>query len=398
MEQLINKCSRKLQLTQTDYVRSMMNTIGWGKRLIALRGAKGVGKTTLMLQYLKMHHCDLRTSLYVSVDDAYFVQHSLVDFVAQFYNYGGKLLMLDEVHKYPGWSRELKNIYDDYPDLSVVVSASSLLNLMAGDADLSRRCVHYDIFGLSFREYMQLVHHIELPMVALEDLLNDSLSVCQAVTAQCHPLAYFDQYLSNGYYPFVLEGSDDYLMKVENVVHYMLNVELPQLRGVEVAQVRKLLSLLAVLSSNVPLQVDITKLSAMIEVSRQTLLGYLQHLSEAKLLNLLYSDETSVKKLQKPDKIYLENPNLMEALTLDTINVGTRREAFLLGQLRAAKHRVEYTSNGDFLVDGKWTIEVGGASKGGKQIANLPNGIVASDGIELSYGNKLPLWLFGLLY
>ncbi|MCQ2339897.1 MAG: AAA family ATPase [Paludibacteraceae bacterium] len=398
MEQLINKCSRKLQLTQTDYVRSMMNTIGWGKRLIALRGAKGVGKTTLMLQYLKMHHCDLRTSLYVSVDDAYFVQHSLVDFVAQFYNYGGKLLMLDEVHKYPGWSRELKNIYDDYPDLSVVVSASSLLNLMAGDADLSRRCVHYDIFGLSFREYMQLVHHIELPMVTLEDLLNDSLSVCQAVTAQCHPLAYFDQYLSNGYYPFVLEGSDDYLMKVENVVHYMLNVELPQLRGVEVAQVRKLLSLLAVLSSNVPLQVDITKLSAMIEVSRQTLLGYLQHLSEAKLLNLLYSDETSVKKLQKPDKIYLENPNLMEALTLDTINVGTRREAFLLGQLRAAKHRVEYTSNGDFLVDGKWTIEVGGASKGGKQIANLPNGIVASDGIELSYGNKLPLWLFGLLY
>lgn len=398
MEQLINKCSRKLQLTQTDYVRSMMNTIGWGKRLIALRGAKGVGKTTLMLQYLKMHHCDLRTSLYVSVDDAYFVQHSLVDFVAQFYNYGGKLLMLDEVHKYPGWSRELKNIYDDYPDLSVVVSASSLLNLMAGDADLSRRCVHYDIFGLSFREYMQLVHHIELPMVTLEDLLNDSLSVCQAVTAQCHPLAYFDQYLSNGYYPFVLEGSDDYLMKVENVVHYMLNVELPQLRGVEVAQVRKLLSLLALLSSNVPLQVDITKLSAMIEVSRQTLLGYLQHLSEAKLLNLLYSDETSVKKLQKPDKIYLENPNLMEALTLDTINVGTRREAFLLGQLRAAKHRVEYTSNGDFLVDGKWTIEVGGASKGGKQIANLPNGIVASDGIELSYGNKLPLWLFGLLY
>lgn len=398
MEQLINKCSRKLQLTQTDYVRSMMDTIGWGKRLIALRGAKGVGKTTLMLQYLKMHHCDLRTSLYVSVDDAYFVQHSLVDFVAQFYNYGGKLLMLDEVHKYPGWSRELKNIYDDYPDLSVVVSASSLLNLMAGDADLSRRCVHYDIFGLSFREYMLLVHHIDLPTVALEDILNNSLSVCQAVTAKCHPLAYFDQYLSNGYYPFVLESSDDYLMKVENIVHYMLNVELPQLRGVEVAQVRKLLSLLAVLSSNVPLQVDITKLSAMIEVSRQTLLGYLQHLSEAKLLNLLYSDETSVKKLQKPDKIYLENPNLMEALTLDTVNLGTRREAFLLGQLRAAKHRVEYTTNGDFLVDGKWAIEVGGASKDGKQIANLPNAILAADGIELSYGNKLPLWLFGLLY
>jgi len=397
MEQLIKKCSRKLQLTQTEYIRSAMDQIGWGKRLIALRGAKGVGKTTLMLQYLKLHQCDLRSSLYVSMDDAYFVQNSLVDFVAKFYSRGGKLLMLDEVHKYPNWSRELKNIYDDYPDLSVVVSASSLLNLMTGDADLSRRCVNYDIYGLSFREYMQLVHHVSLPQVSLENLLQNPMSICESVTSLCRPLAYFDKYLSMGYYPFVLEGEDDYISKVENVVQYTLNVELPQLRGVEVSSIRKLFSLLAVLASNVPMQVDISKLSVMLELSRPTLLGYLQHLNDARLLNLLYSDESSVKKLQKPDKIYLENPNLLEALTLDQVNVGTLRESFLCGQLRTA-HRVEYTHSGDFLVDGKWTIEVGGAKKDGKQIANLSNSFIAADDAELPYGNKLPLWSFGLLY
>lgn len=397
MEKIINRQMRLLNLTQIEHVRSIFYDINWDSRLIAIRGAKGVGKTTLMLQYIKMKGADAKRILYASLDSAYFTQHTLLDFAEDFYKKGGERLFLDEVHKYDTWSREIKEIYDLYPDMKVVISGSSLLSILNGDADLSRRCLPYDIQGMSFREYLEIVHGIILPKVTLDELLGNPNSLCEKVMQTCRPLSYFDDYLREGYYPFILEGQMEYTIRLENVINYIIEVELPKLCNVDVANIRKLKALVAVISSNVPMQVDMQKLSAMLEVSRVTLLGYLQHLAKAKILNLLYSSEMNVKKLQKPDKIFVENPNIMDAMTLDTVNEGTKRECFLVNQLRNS-HKVEYTKRGDFLIDGSYTIEVGGKSKDGSQIAGVENAFIASDDTEYAYGNKIPLWAFGFLY
>ena len=397
MEKLINKCRRLLALTKTDMVREIMHQINWNQRLISIRGARGVGKTTLMLQYLKLNGCDCKQSLYISMDSVYFANHTLLDFVEQFYLLGGKQLLIDEVHKYPSWSREIKEIYDSYPDLRVVVSGSSLLNILNADADLSRRCIPYDMQGLSYREYLWMVKGIQFPSVTLNDLLTDPDGFCERVNAQCRPLAYFSEYLQEGYYPFILEGQAEYHLRLENVVNFILDVELPQSCGVEVGNIRKMKSLLAVLASKVPMQVDMTKIATAAGLSRNTLHAYLQYLSRARLLNLLYSGDDSVKKMQKPDKIYLENPNLIETLSLDKPNIGTVRETFLVGQLEY-HHQVEYTKTGDLFIDRCYTIEIGGKSKDGKQIASLDHAFIASDDIEYAAGNKIPLWAFGFLY
>lgn len=397
MERIISRQRQLLNLTRTEHIRSIYYDINWENRLVAIRGAKGVGKTTLMLQYIKLHGADARRMLYASLDSAYFTQHSLLDFAEAFHQKGGEHLFLDEVHKYDTWSREVKELYDLYPDMKIVLSGSSLLGILNGDADLSRRCIPYDMQGMSFREYLDLVHNIVLPKVSLRELLENPNDLCEKVLQTCRPLSFFDDYLREGSYPFILEGAAEYGIRIENVINYVIEVELPKLCNVDVANIRKLKALVAVLSSNVPQQVDMQKLSAMLAVSRVTLLGYFQHLAKAKILNLLYSSELNVKKLQKPDKIFVENPNIMDAMTLDTVNEGTRRECFIVNQLRYA-HRVEYTRRGDFLVDGLYTIEVGGKSKDGKQIAGVDGAFIAADNIEYAYGNKIPLWAFGFIY
>ena len=397
MDKLINKCRRLLALVNTDVVRELMQQINWDQRLISIRGARGVGKTTLMLQYLKLNGCDCKRSLYISMDSVYFATHTLLEFVERFYQLGGKQLLIDEVHKYPSWSREIKEIYDSYPDLRVVVSGSSLLNILNADADLSRRCIPYEMQGLSYREYLWMVKGIHLPAITLKELLSDPNGFCDNINSQCRPLAYFKEYLQEGYYPFILEGKMEYHLRIENVVNFILDVELPQSCGVEIGNIRKMKSLLAVLASKVPMQVDMTKIAAAAGVSRNTLLAYMQYLSRARLLNLLYAGDDSVKKMQKPDKIYLENPNLIETLALDEPNIGTVRETFLVGQL-CYQHKVEYTKMGDLLVDRLYTIEIGGKSKDGKQIASLEDAYIASDDIEYAAGNKIPLWAFGFLY
>ena len=397
MDKLINKCRRLLALVNTDVVRELMQQINWDQRLISIRGARGVGKTTLMLQYLKLNGCDCKRSLYISMDSVYFATHTLLEFVERFYQLGGKQLLIDEVHKYPSWSREIKEIYDSYPDLRVVVSGSSLLNILNADADLSRRCIPYEMQGLSYREYLWMVKGIHLPAITLKELLSDPNGFCDNINSQCRPLAYFKEYLQEGYYPFILEGKMEYHLRIENVVNFIVDVELPQSCGVEIGNIRKMKSLLAVLASKVPMQVDMTKIAAAAGVSRNTLLAYMQYLSRARLLNLLYAGDDSVKKMQKPDKIYLENPNLIVTLALDEPSIGTVRETFLVGQL-CYQHKVEYTKTGDLLVDRLHTIEIGGKSKDGKQIASLEDAYIASDDIEYAAGNKIPLWAFGFLY
>ena len=398
MELLFQLNDQLLGLTSTDFVRSIMEDIPWDERLVSIRGSRGVGKTTLLLQYQKLHYgINNRKALYVSLEGAYFTRNSLVDFARQFYLQGGERLFLDEVHNYPNWSREIKEIYDFYPMLKIVFTGSSLLQILNADADLSRRCLNYTMQGLSFREYLKFYHDIDVPRYSLQDILNDNASICSAIFRQFRPMEFFNDYLTQGYYPFRKESPERYPMKVENLVDVILNIELPKLCGVDISKVRNLKALLVVMASNVPMLVDVSKLSTTIGLSRMSTLAYLQYLHRAALIRLLYSDDLSVKKMQKPDKILLENSNLLPVLSLEKPNLGTMRETFFCNQL-GYKHQIEYTRQGDFLIDHKLTFEIGGKSKDGKQVAQTENSYIAADDMEFPVGNKLPLWLFGLMY
>lgn len=398
MEQLQAQHLRLLSHLNMRYERSLMKKINWRSRLIGIRGARGVGKTTLLLQHIKnVYGNDTTAALYASLDHLYFTHHSLLDLAEEFYNKGGKCLCLDEVHKYEGWSRELKNIYDGFPKLQVIFTGSSLLNILNAEADLSRRCVSYDMQGLSFREYLLFKEDISLPIFSLDEMLKDPLSLSSQVNRVCRPLQFFHKYLQEGYYPFFLQDDIDYLTQVQKVVNLILEIELPQLSNVDVANVRKLRSLLSVVSSGVPFAVDISKIAQTAGLNRNTIINYLAHLNRAKLLNLLYSDALNLKRMQKPDKIYMENCNLLYALSLTNVEIGTARETFFVNQL-SYQHEIEYSQQADFLIDRKHTIEVGGQSKGGKQIADVEHSYIAADDIEYALGNKIPLWLFGFLY
>ena len=399
METLFSLQRQLIQNSTTSFVRSVMDEIDWnGTRLIGIRGARGVGKTTLLLQHIKLHYgAGTKKALYLNLDSAYFTRHDLMDTVQSFYTSGGECLLLDEVHKYPHWSQYVKNIYDLYPSLKIVFTGSSLLQILNAEADLSRRCVSYEMQGLSFSEYMRFYHKIDLPQCMLDDITHNADDICEEVNTKCRPLEYFNDYLRSGYYPFRKENPNQYTTRVENVVDMILGIELPQQRGVDVGNMRKIKSLLSVLATEVPMLVDVSKLSKMTELSRVSLTSYLQYMHDARLIRLLYSDATSVKRMQKPDKILMENPNLCYILNLGQANEGTVRESFFCNQM-AYRHSVEYTKPADFVIDGNIVVEVGGSSKDGSQIAGRENAYLACDGIEYPYGNKLPLWLFGLTY
>ena len=388
-----------LRATSMEIVRSFMEVVNWKAPMLCIRGPRGVGKSTLLRQYIKQHFTPgSEEVLYCSLDWVYFSQHSILEVAGSFYKRGGKLLVIDEVHKYDSWSREVKEIAEIYPDLQLMLSGSSLLKLLDGDADLSRRCRSYDMPGLSFREYLQFYKGIVLPVYTLEDLLASPKEIASEVNSVCRPLQHFNDYLKYGYYPFYLTNPIDYYALIEQTVNYVIDVELPQQRKVNPANCRKIKALLNVLAQQVPYDVDISKLATVTGLQRNTVLEYLNHLGDAKLFNLLFSDNTSVKKMQKPDKVYLENPNLLYALSTTSVKIGTARECFSVNQLGHG-HTVEYgKKQGDFRVDGKWTFEVGGESKSFNQIADVPNSFILSDNIEMPRGNKLPLWLIGFLY
>ncbi|MBR6590125.1 MAG: AAA family ATPase [Bacteroidaceae bacterium] len=399
MESLFTKQERLLSQTSTDIIRDLMHQVHWDNQLIAIRGSRGVGKTTLLLQYIKKHYPPgCREVLYCSLDSIYFSNHTLLDLADKFYMMGGKHLFLDEVHKYPTWSKEVKEIYDLYPTLKVVFSGSSLLNILNADADLSRRCLPYNLYGLSFREYLMFYKNICIPIHTLEEVLSHPTEICREVNEKCRPVQMFNEYLRQGYYPFYNGNKDDYYINIENVVNLILEQEMPLLCGIDPAYVRKLKALLSVLASSVPYEVDTTKLAAVIGLSRNSLLAYLANMERAELLKLLYSNLYSVKKMQKPDKIYIQNPNLLYVLASERVQTGTARETFVINQL-SVKHEVEYgKKNGDFVVDRKYTFEVGGADKDFSQIADIPNSYVLADNMEYPVGHKLPLWMVGLIY
>ena len=399
METLFEKQDALLRATDMSIIRSFMDDVNWGAPMLCIRGPRGVGKSTLLRQYVKQHYePGSEEVLYCSMDWVYFSQHSMLEVAEKFYKRGGKLLIFDEVHKYEQWSREVKEVSETYPNLQIFLSGSSMLKLLDGDADLSRRCRGYDMPGLSFREYLRFYKGIELPASTLEEILENPKGIAATVNGVCRPLQHFHDYLKYGYYPFYLTNPIDYYALIEQTVNYVIDVELPQLKNVNSSNCRKIRALLCVLSQQVPFDVDITKLATMTELQRNTVLEYLNHLKGAKLLNLLFSDLLSVKKMQKPDKIYLENPNLLYALATTPVKIGTARECFAVNQLSYA-HTVEYgKTQGDFRVDGKWIFEVGGEKKTFDQIADLPDSYILADDIEMPHGNKLPLWMIGFLY
>lgn len=399
MDSLFQIMELRLQHTPMKIIRGMMTHINWNARMISIRGSRGVGKSTIMLQYIKMHYPPAtRTALYCSLDGFYFNNHTILQLAEKFHLYGGRHLFLDEVHKYPNWERELKEIYDSYPDMRVVLSGSSILHLIKGDADLSRRYLPYYMPGLSLREYLQFYKDIQLPSYSLSELLEDAPAISSIIRDNCSPVREFNDYLKEGYYPFFNGNKDEYYLTIENVVNFIVEQELPMLSSLKPGYARKIKALLGILATSKPFEVDITKMSKMLELSRETVLAYLELLSKADLLKLLYSDLTSVKKMQKPDKIYLANTNLLTALSEKQQDEGNIRETFVVSQLMPM-HTVEYGKEaGDFLIEGKWRMEVGGANKGFSQIANIPDSYVFADDIEFPSGHKLPLWLLGFLY
>lgn len=397
MNGIQEKFQRKIQGTSLEFVRSLMNHITWEARLIGIRGARGVGKTTLLLQYIKKNLPLNEETLYVSLDNIWFAENKLTDLTDDFVKKGGKYLFLDEVHKYPNWAQELKNIYDDYPQLKIVFTGSSLLEILNARADLSRRAVIYNMQGLSYREYLNLMLKIDLPTLSLKQILSDHVTIAQELNTKIKPLQYFDSYLTNGYYPFFQETPGLYFQRLEEVINLILEIELPLLRKVDIAYVNKLKQLLQIIAQSAPFMPNISKLSERIRINRNTLITYLYFLQEAHIIKNLYKDAKGITQLQKPDKIFLENTNLQYAFAPDNANFGNIRETFFVNQV-AYNHLAEYTKQGDIKIDRLSTFEIGGAKKSNKQIENVENSYIAADAIEYGSANKIPLWLFGFLY
>ena len=398
MESLFRKHRIFVSQVNMAIVRQQMNAIDWEKQLVSIRGSRGVGKTTLMRQYIKQTYgVNAGEALYLVMDSMYFTSHTLMEVAERFHLMGGKHLFLDEVHKYPTWSRELKEIIDLWPDLKITFTGSSLLQILNADADLSRRVLSYDMTGLSFREYLQFYKGLALPPYLLNEILSNADAICQQVCEVCHPQPLFEEYLRVGYYPFYDGNDEEYYSRIENVVSFIIDQEMTQFCGVEPAYTRKLKAMLLFLANNVPYDVNIAKLSSYLEINKTTVLSYLSSMQKAELLSLLYTDNKSVTKMQKPDKVYIHNPNMLYALSTNEI-MGTIRECFVVNQL-STKHTVEYgKAHGDFKVDGRITIEVGGKDKSFDQIADIPDSYILADSMEFPIGKKLPLWLVGLLY
>lgn len=397
MEVLIEKHQQKIANTNLSFVRSLMDKVDWNERLIGIKGSRGIGKTTLLLQRIKQEWLYSDSVLYVSLDNIWFSENRLVELADNFVKKGGTHLFLDEVHKYPNWAQEIKNIYDDYPNLHVVFTGSSLLQILNARADLSRRAVIYHMQGLSFREFLNFTQQTHFPVFSLQDILDNHIEASHSIVENIRPLQYFGEYLKFGYYPFFNEGKNKYHQKLEEVINLILEIELPQLRQVDIAYVNKLKQLLYIISESVPFIPNVLKLSERMGINRNTLLAYIHFLGEAEIIHNIFKQAAGITKFQKPNKIFLNNPNINFALSSGITETGTLRETFFANQL-GYENRITYPDDGDFLINNKWHFEVGGKNKTSKQLVNIPNGFVAADDIEFGSQNKIPLWLFGFLY
>lgn len=389
MQTLFEYSNRLISNVNKKFTRYLYNRIHWENRLIGIVGPRGVGKTTLVLQYIK-NNLDVRHTLYVSAEDFYFAKHRLSDLASDFVKWGGKCLFIDEIHKYPDWSKELKLIYDYHNHLKVVFTGSSVLDLKKGSSDLSRRAVLYNLQGLSFREYLMLFHQIEVPVFNLNEILNQQVKVPQIA----HPLPLFADYLKRGYYPFALEP--DFDLKLLQVVHQTLESDIPVYAGMNVTKGRQLKQLMAIIAESVPFKPNMTKISEILAISRNVIADYLLYMEEAGMLAQLRDDTKGIRGLGKINKVYLDNTNLVYILGGENANKGNIRETFFLNQCRVY-HQVVSSNLADFKMEDK-DFEVGGKNKGLKQIKTAENGFLVKDDIESGFFNTIPLWHFGLMY
>ncbi len=394
--QLLSIHNKYMSALKPLFFRDNFNTlIDWNDRMIGISGSRGVGKTTLILQHIKKHCNNKDKCLYVSVDDVSFPYNSLISLADDFEKFGGEILYIDEIHKYPNWSVELKNIYDRYPDLKIVFSGSSLLHISSGNADLSRRAVIYKMYGLSFREFIQIEGKIKVPAITINELLKNHKDIAVEISSKIKPLALFKDYLQRGYYPFFLQSKKNYLIKLKQIFSETIERDIATIYRLDIEKLNKLRRFLFLISETVPIKINITELASSLGVNRTIVYEFLQYLSNAGLINLVYSKNKGYKALSKPEKVYLAHPNHYYALS-DTPNIGSLRESFLVNQL-AINGIVNYTNKGDFLFDEKYTFEVGGASKNFSQISEVPDSFLVLDNIEAGFINKIPLWMFGLL-
>lgn len=389
MEALFEYSNRLIANINSGFTRYMYDQINWDSRLIGLVGPRGVGKTTLVLQHIK-NNLDPKYTLYVTAEDFYFAKNRLLDVASDFVKFGGRHLIIDEIHKYPDWSTELKLIYDYHQDLQVVFTGSSVLDIKKGSSDLSRRAVLYSMQGLSFREYLQLFHQIVIPKFTLDEILTHKVASPQLV----HPLPLFSDYLKRGYYPFALEH--DFDLKLMQVVNQTLESDIPVYATMNVSTGRKLKQLMAIVAESVPFKPNMSKISELLAISRNNIADYLLYMEEAGMVSQLRSETKGIRGLGKVDKVYLDNTNLVFGLAHENLNKGNIRETFFMNQLRV-NYPIVSSKIVDFTIDA-FDFEIGGKSKSNKQIKTVANGFVVKDDIESGFLNTIPLWHFGLLY
>ena len=397
LDEILRIYNRRLQGTPEGFKRYLIDKIDWRDNLIAIKGAKGTGKTTMLLQHINESFTDKDKALYLSLDNLWFETHSINDLIEYHYTHGGTHLFLDEVHYFPDWKTLIKNINDDYPGLHVVYTGSSMLKIYSGVADLSRRQFPYTLHGMSFREYLLYEGLAEIEPITLEFLLSNHRQIAEDIlSGGMKILPLFGDYLRHGYYPFYKSVYSGFEIRLQQVVNHVLENDYPIIEGVEQSTIRKTKKMFMILAEQVPQTPNMSNLYNELETDRNQGLKMLYALEKAGLLALLSDKPKHIDKLSRPEKIFMDNSNLMYAYATNP-NIGTVRETFFLSQL-AVDHAVTYPAKGDFLVDGKYLFEVGGRKKSFEQIKDVADSYLAVDDTEIGHHNRIPLWMFGLLY
>ncbi|TVQ95128.1 MAG: AAA family ATPase [Bacteroidetes bacterium] len=397
MEELLNLSNKLVNDVPVKFKRYLFGKINWNNRLIGIKGARGTGKTTLLLQWLKQKGMPSSKGAYLSLDDIYFTSHSLLDTGNEFYQKGGKFLVLDEVHKYPHWAREIKNLYDRYNDLQIIFTGSSIIDISRQEGDLSRRVLMHELPGLSYREYLKMNGYLDVEAITMDIITENNQGIRNMFPTDFRPLEYFDDYLMHGYYPFYSEDKTGYRTRLRQLVRQIVESDMAEIKGFDIRNAKKMLQLIYIIAQQVPFKPNIVKLSQKSQIHRNSIINYLYFLEEARLIRLLYPSGVSIATLQKPEKIFLNDSNLLYAIAENQLSKGTIRETFFLNQV-SVLHRVNQPENIDFEVNGKYLFEVGGTGKNNKQIKGLSNAFVVKDSVEYPAGNALPLWIFGFLY
>ena len=404
MDQLYEVSNRLIKNVSTDFKRGIFEKVNWDHQLIEIKGSRGVGKTTMILQKAKELFEEGKNVLYVSADMPYFFNHSLIDTAETFYKYGGEYLLIDEVHKYPvkqsknDWSLELKNIYDSIQGLKVVYSGSSILQLYTGNGDLSRRKASYLLKGLSLREYLSMNGFLKCKPFTISEIVDNHIHIAVEITSALKILPHFKSYLRMGYYPFYRNGEDVYFSRLSEIINVIIDSDIPFVADIPRETLHKMKQLLAAISTTVPYTPNLSNLRSDLYITDQrTLIKYINLLEKAELINTLGARAVGNKILGKPSKIYLNNTNLMQTFSHGQLIEGTIRETFFLNQLNHL-YEVDYPDKGDFMVDRKFVFELGGRNKTSKQISSVDNAYIVSDNIETGFANHIPLWLFGFLY